>query len=85
MVHFVLYVTNTKTSFYLWWKASPKTADCFHLHFICSVFVFFLVKEQVQADVIITSATQDERLLKILHGQGTCNVFRFIPFQLFHF
>lgn len=28
------------------------------------------VKEQVQANVIITSATQDERLLKILNGQG---------------
>ena len=34
----------------------------------------FQVKEQVQADVVITSAAQDERLLKILHGQGTFTV-----------
>jgi len=37
------------------------------------------VKEQVQADIVITSAVQDERLLKILHGQGACIVSRFIP------
>ena len=35
------------------------------------------MKEQVQADVVITSAAQDERLLKILHGQGTCTVGHF--------
>lgn len=28
------------------------------------------MKEQVQADVIITSSKQDERILKILQGQG---------------
>jgi len=40
--------------------------------------LFFLVKEQVQADVIITSAAQDERLLKILQGQGEhLNLFAF--------
>ena len=42
------------------------------------LFFFFLsyqVKEQVQADVIITSSKQDERILKILQGQGTLHVF----------
>ena len=33
------------------------------------------MKEQVQADVIITSSKQDERILKILQGQGTLHVF----------
>jgi len=47
--------------------------------FCFCLFVFCLVKEQVQADIVITSAVQDERLLKILHGQGACNVSRFIP------
>ena len=35
------------------------------------------MKEQVQANVVITSAAQDERLLKILQGQGTCTVVLF--------
>ena len=39
--------------------------------FLIIVYIFlFPVKEQVQADVIITSSKQDERLKKILHGQG---------------
>lgn len=39
--------------------------------------IFSQVKEQVQADVVIISAAQDERLLKILQGQGTCAVMLF--------
>ena len=44
--------------------------------------ICFQVKEQVQADVVIASAAQDERLLKILHGQGTFTVMH-ICYSLF--
>ena len=46
----------------------------FTLFYIFTKNTFFQVKEQVQANVVITSAAQDERLLKILQGQGTCNM-----------
>ena len=42
---------------------------------LCFFFLSCLVKEQVQADVIITSSKQDERILKILQGQGILHVF----------
>ena len=56
--------------FYIFWLCFIfYTHTHTHTKYIC-----FQVKEQVQADVVIASAAQDERLLKILHGQGTCTV-----------
>ena len=36
----------------------------------CAIFFLRIVQEQVQPDITITSSKQDERLLKILEGEG---------------
>lgn len=68
-LHFIICtIQKPKTFSYFVVEIKPK--ECF----ICTSLVlfcfFFSVKEQVQADVILTSAVQDGKLLKILQGQG---------------